>query len=294
METRDIKDSLLIVIVGPTASGKSGLAMDVARRFNGEIICADSRTVYKGMDVGTAKPTTAEQLMVPHWGLDLVEPDERFSAADFKRYAVQKIVEVQKRGHVPILVGGTGLYIDAVIFDYQFGAKADNKLRLELQHLSLQELHNYCSAHKINLPENDKNKRYIIRSIENSGKELKRNVNPIYKNIIVGVTTDKIILRDRIDKRIEQMLENGVVDEAIKLGNKYGWESESMKSNMYPFIHKYINQQMTLDELKLRSGIVDWRLAKRQMTWLKRNKFIHWDTLDGLNTYLSDQLANRL
>jgi tRNA dimethylallyltransferase len=281
----------LVVIVGPTASGKTDLAISVAKHFSGEIICADSRTVYKGMDIGTAKPTATEQQAVPHWGLDLADPNERFSVADFKRYADQKIVEIQKRGHLPILVGGTGLYVDAVIFDYQFGNQVDEKLRSKLQQMTLDELYDYCINKQINLPENYKNKRYIIRAIENSATTITRNERPVYKNIIVGITTDKIILRRRIHQRIEQMLENGVVDEAIKLGDKYGWEIEAMKSNIYPLVRKYIHHEITNDELKAKATVNDWRLAKRQLTWLRRNKFIYWDTLDNLNTYLSEQLA---
>jgi len=284
----------LVVIVGPTASGKSALAIEVAKRFSGEIICADSRTVYKGMDIGTAKPSKAEQQLVPHFGLDLVRPNEHFSVADFKKYADQKIAEIKKRGHLPILVGGTGLYIDAVLFGYQFGASVNKKLRSELQQMSLEELHDYCKIHQINLPENYKNKRYVIRTIENFGKEITSNFEPVYKNIIVGITTDKILQRTQITHRIEQMLENGVVDEAIKLGEKYGWEVEAMKSNMYPLIHEYLENHTTLDDLKAKSITADWRLAKRQITWLRRNKFIHWMTLVEANTYLSDRLATTI
>src|SRR5688500_6881598 len=115
----------LIVIVGPTASGKTALSIEIAKQYNGEIICADSRTVYKGMDIGTAKPTPEERQGIPHWGLDLVQPNEDFSAADFKVYALQKIIEIRARNRTPILVGGTGLYIDAVIFDYEFGSPVD-------------------------------------------------------------------------------------------------------------------------------------------------------------------------
>ncbi|MDB5166875.1 MAG: putative tRNA dimethylallyltransferase [Candidatus Saccharibacteria bacterium] len=282
----------LVVIVGPTASGKTSLATDLARRFNGEIICADSRTIYRGLDIATAKPSQAEQKLVPHWGLDLVEPGDRFTAADFKKYADQKIVEIRGRGHIPFLVGGTGLYIDAVFFGYQFGGVVNEKLRLELQQMSLDELYDYCEQHRINLPENDKNKRYIIRAIENSTANVTPNRTPIYKNIIVGITTDKNKLRDQIEARIEQMLENGVVEEAIKLGKKYGWNSESMTSNIYPLVRQYLQNEVTFNELKSQAAIVDWRLAKRQLTWLKRNKFIHWDDLGRANTYLSDQLAS--
>jgi tRNA dimethylallyltransferase len=143
----------LIVIVGPTASGKSALAMQLAERFGGEIICADSRTVYKGMDIGTAKPSAEDQARVPHHGLDLVEPGERFSAVDFKNYATQTIADIRARGKIPFLVGGTGLYVDAVIFDYHFG-QADPELRAKLEALSLEELHEYCRNNNIKLPEN--------------------------------------------------------------------------------------------------------------------------------------------
>ena len=109
MAADDIEKLPLVVIVGPTASGKTALAIKLAEQCGGEIICADSRTVYKEMDVGTAKPTAAEQHQVPHWGLDLVRPDQRFTAADFKLYAEQKIKEIRERGHIPFVVGGTGL-----------------------------------------------------------------------------------------------------------------------------------------------------------------------------------------
>ncbi len=281
----------LVVIVGPTASGKSSLAMDIARRFNGEIICADSRTIYKGMDIATAKPTHAERGAIPHFGIDLVAPGVRFTAANFKQYADKAIKDIQKRGHVPILVGGTGLYIDAVLFDFQFGSPVNEKLRYELQHKSLEELYEYCTLHQINLPENNKNKRYVIRSIENKTTRIESKNIPVYKSIIVGITTNKIELHKRITARIEQQLKNGVVNEAISLGKKYGWEHESMKANMYPLIHKYIDGDITMDQLILKIEIVDRRLAKRQMTWFKRNKFIHWMSLIEANTYLSDHLV---
>ena len=111
----------VIVILGPTGSGKTGMAVKLAKAINGEVISADSRAIYKGMDVGTAKPSMLEMEGVPHFGLDLVEPGERFTVADFKAYAEEKIAEIQARGHVPIIAGGTGLYIDALVYDYQFG-----------------------------------------------------------------------------------------------------------------------------------------------------------------------------
>ncbi|OYW84146.1 tRNA dimethylallyltransferase, partial [Candidatus Saccharibacteria bacterium 32-49-10] len=159
MATGDLEKLPLIIIVGPTASGKTALAIELAEEFHGEIICADSRTIYKNMNIGTAKPTQAEQDRVSHWAIDIVPPGERFTAADFKEYALEKIDEIRRHGHVPFLVGGTGLYIDAVIFDYKFGADANMSLRQQLNEKSVSELQSYCREHNIPLPENHLNKR---------------------------------------------------------------------------------------------------------------------------------------
>lgn len=283
----------LIVIVGPTASGKTALAIDLARRYGGEIICADSRTVYKGMDIGTAKPTMAERIKVKHWGLDLVEPGERFTAVDFKEYAVQKIKEIRERGNVPFLVGGTGLYIDSVLFDYQFGADYDPDERQRLEELSLEELHDYCKKFNIKLPENHKNKRYVIRAIERNTLNNRRSDVPINNSIIVGIATDSNELRTRIVRRNEQLLQNGVVEEAKTLGKKYGWDSEAMTGNIYRLIRKYIDEEITTSELITSATTSDWRLAKRQLTWFRRNPFIEWFGLDQALIYLSERLENR-
>lgn len=283
----------LVVITGPTASGKTGLAIEIAQKCSGEIICADSRTIYRVMDVGTAKPTKYEQSLVPHWGIDLANPGDYFSAADFKIYADQKIAEIRSRGHVPFLVGGTGLYIDAVIFDYKFGNPANESLRTKLQQLNLEELHEYCNKHDIRLPENFKNKRYLIRAIENKDVQVQKVKKPQNNCIIVGITTDKVVLRKRVENRIEQLFKNGVVDEAKCLGEKYGWYSEAMKSNIYPLIHLYLEGNLSLEDTKRKAVTSDWRLAKRQMTWLRRNKFIQWLPLDEAKRYLLDQLAIR-
>ncbi len=283
-------ESPLVVIVGPTASGKSALAIDLAEQFGGEIICADSRTVYKGMDIGTAKPSAEDQARVPHYGLDLIEPGERFSAVDFKNYATEKIADIRKRGKIPFLVGGTGLYIDGVIFDYQFG-QADPELRAKLESLTLEELHQYCKENNVKLPENEKNRRYVIREIErknDSGErllELQRNI------IVVGITTEMSILHKRIHKRSEHLFESGMIEEAIALGTKFGWESEAMTGNIYKLVKQLVDGNVTIDELKQKNEIADRQLAKRQMTWLKRNPFIKWLELDYAQKYIARRLA---
>ncbi len=281
----------LIVIVGPTASGKTSLAIKLAKKYKGEIICADSRSVYKGMNIGTAKPNQKEQCDVPHWGLDLVEPGEYFSVADFKKYAIEKIDQIRSRGNVPFLVGGTGLYVDSVVFDYKFGPIADIELRTKLQHMEIIELHNYCIKNGIVLPENFKNKRYVIRSIERNGIKPEKLVRPMSNSIIVGITTNKDDLYNRIERRAEQLFASGVVEEAMSLSDKYGWDNEAMKSNIYPIIHQYLDSEIDYIEMKKKFVILDQRLAKRQLTWLKRNKFIQWLSVDDANKYLSNQLA---
>lgn len=281
----------LVVIVGPTACGKTSLAIDIAKKFNGEIICADSRSIYKGADIGTAKPTKREQAGIPHWGLDLVEPGEYYSVSDFKKYADKKIIEIKSREKIPILAGGTGLYVDSVVFNYQFNQQANFKLRQKLQQLSVDDLQKYCKKSEISLPENYKNKRHLISAIERCGVSPKRSNKPVQESIIVGITTEKQKLMSRIGQRAEQMIVDGVIDEAKLLGDKYGWDCEAMRSNIYPLIHKYLDNKISLDEVRAKSITLDWRLAKRQLTWLRRNRFIHWYALDDAKKYLDHVLA---
>lgn len=282
----------LIVIVGPTASGKTSIAIEVAEKVDGEIICADSRTLYKYMDIGTAKPTQEEQNRVPHWGLDLVEPNVRYTAADFKKYADQKIEEIRSRGHIPILVGGTGLYIDAVIFDYSFGPAADPRQRELYESMSLERLHKYCYNNNIKLPENEKNKRYVIRAIERQNDSIKRKKVPIPNTFIVGIATDKDELYKRIDQRAYQIVSSAMIDEAQKLAHRYGWNHESMTGNIYPLCRLYLEGALTMDELLSHFIILDRRLAKRQMTWLRRNPYIEWCSLDNTRTRILSLLAS--
>lgn len=280
----------LVVIVGPTASGKTGLGIALAKEFSGEIISADSRAVYKGVDIGSAKPTELERQGVVHWGFDLVKPNESFSVAEFKRYAEQKIVEIRARGHVPIVVGGTGLYVDALLFDYEFPAKPAPGEREKWERLSLKELHEYCAEHNIKLPENTLNKRYVINTILRNGYALKMSDVPRSDAIVVGIATDKDVLRQRITGRAGQFFASGVVDEALRLSAEYGWDNEAMTGNIYPLIRRYVAGEIDKPELERLYGIKDWHLAKRQLTWFKRNEHITWLPLDKAYTYLARTL----
>lgn len=277
----------LVVITGPTASGKTTLAIELARCHGGEIICADSRTIYRDMDVGTAKPTAEERASVPHWGLDLAIPGERFTVAQFQYYAYTMIEAIRSRGHIPFLVGGTGLYIDAVLFNFTFAGGYDPKLREKLQQLSIAELREYCVNNNIPLPRNTQNKRYIIRNIEKTTIAAKPSSSqPLDRCIIVGITTDRRQLRVRIANRAEQLLLNNVVEEAIKLSKKYGWNNEAMTGNIYPLVKKYMVGELTLKDLKEQLIQSDLKLAKRQMTWLRRNPYVLWADLVEAEQYL--------
>jgi tRNA dimethylallyltransferase len=267
----------LIVVVGPTASGKSALAMHIAQKYNGEIIAADSRTVYRGMDIGTAKPTLGDQQLIPHHLLDIRDPDEPFNAADFKRLAIQAIDDIHGRGRLPVLVGGAGLYVDAVIFDYQFGPPADERLRAELNALSIEQLQQICREKDIIMPINSLNKRHLVRAIEMGGlAQHKKQLRP--DTLVVGIATEKETLKDHITMRAHQMVAQGVVQEAARVGKKYHWKGEALKGNIYRIFRGVVDGDKPTEQAIAECVQSDINLAKRQMTWLKRNPFIVWST----------------
>jgi tRNA dimethylallyltransferase len=265
----------LIIVVGPTASGKSALAMQLAARYDGEIICADSRTVYKGMDIGTAKPSTEDRGKIKHHLLDVVEPDQRFNASQFKGLALKAISQIHSRGKLPIMVGGTGLYIDSVLFNYQFGPAADLQKRQMLLDKNVAELQSICRQNNIDIPLNAQNKRHLVRAIELGGllnhpKEMRKNT------IVVGITVDREVLRQHITARAKQMFIEDIVKEAQHLAQKYGWQHESMTGDIYRVV-KLLLQGDILQQQAIEQVIKsDMALAKRQLTWFKRNKHIIW------------------
>ena len=283
----------LIVIVGPTASGKTSLAIQLAKKYKGEIICADSRTVYRGMNIGTAKPSLGEQQGVSHWGFDLVDPGDSFSVSQFKDYARQKIKEIRSRGNIPFLVGGTGLYIDSVIFDFQFGGKSSKEKRTNLQEMTISELQQYCANHDVALPENSKNKRYLVRAIERAYEKPSGLEAPLNNAIVVGITTDKQLLRQRITDRAKKMFKDGVVEETIGLANNTGWCNEAMTGNVYPIIKKLIEKEIDEGQAIQEFIISDVNLVKRQLTWFRRNPFIEWGDVNSCEQYLSRVLDSK-
>jgi tRNA dimethylallyltransferase len=274
----------VIVIVGPTASGKSALALQFAQEIGGEIICADSRTVYRGLDVATAKPTAAERALAPHWGLDLMEPSERFSAADFKLYAQRAIVDIQKRGTTPIVVGGTGLYIDGLLFDFDFGPPANEKERAVLEDMSIEALQQKIAELGIAMPENKQNKRYLMRAIEQGGINT-RKATHMQNAVVVGLRPDMMELEARIQARAVSMLKNGALDEARWLFDTYGAQAPAAAAPFFKAYAAYIAGNETLDTCTQKDIVLNRQLAKRQLTWFKRNPHIHWfsNTADAYN-----------
>jgi tRNA dimethylallyltransferase len=255
----------LIVIVGETASGKSALAIKIAKRFNGEIICADSRTIYKGMDTGTAKPSAKERAQVPHHLLDVVNPDTKFSAAEFKRLANQKITDITKRGRLPIIVGGTGLYIDAIIFDFNFSPAGSARDPMNPRHLK------HIGTSQVN-------------------KTLRPNT------LVIGLHVERPKLEELINTRTEVMFKTGLIDEVKKLSSQYSWQEPGMQTIGYQEFRDYIEGNQTLEDTKTNIIKHTLQYAKRQRTWFKRNKSIHWlndrsNVVEIVTTFLNKTLV---
>ena len=266
----------LLVIVGETASGKSALAIQLAEKFGGEIIAADSRTIYKGMDIGTAKPSVADQMRIPHHLIDITTPDRQITVADYKQQADQVISAISDRGKLPILVGGTGLYIDSVIFNFQFRPIGDPKLRKRLSVMSVQALQNRLIEEGMPLPNNSLNRRHLIRSIESGG--ITALSQPLRSNtLIVGLTIDRSILIERIIARVEKMFDEGLETEVLSLVDTYGWVTP-LQTIGYQEFQPYFAGQQNLDETKAKIIHNTVAYAKRQRTWFKRNNSIRWVT----------------
>lgn len=265
----------IIFIVGPTASGKSALAIDVAKQVNGEIICADSRTIYRGLDVATAKPSLQERTIVVHHGLDLLEPNEKFSAAQFKTYALGKIADITSRGRVPIIVGGTGLYIDGLLFNFNFGPAANNELRAELEPLSIEQLQQIITKKGITMPENNKNKRYLIRAIEQGGVAAPQTAL-MPGAVVVGLNPGLPLLEARIRARTQAMLDGGALQEAEWLFKTYGYNAPAASAPFFKAYAPHFLQGQTLQDCQQRFILNDRQLAKRQIAWFKRNNHVRW------------------
>lgn len=281
----------LIVIVGETASGKSQLAIELAERFNGEIIAADSRTVYKGMDISTAKPSALDQQRVPHHLIDIVEPNEPFTVADFKKLSEAAIKDIHRKGRLPIMVGGSGLYIDAILYDFGFRKTPDPQLRSRLNNLSVDELQAEINRKNIPMPVNKQNPRHLIRVIETGGQQATiKQLRP--NTLVIGINTDREILKQRITARVDHMVRNGLIEEIKKVSDKYGWYHKALQTPAYNAFKKFIENAISLEQAKNEFIQNDLQLAKKQRTWFRRNPSIQWvddplSSVDFVTTFLS-------
>ena len=270
----------LIVIEGTNASGKSSLGVSLAARFGGEIVSADSRQVYRGMDLGSGKITPEEAAGVPHHLLDVRAAGEFFSMADFQRLAYQAIDGILTRGRLPFLVGGTGLYVDAVADGYELSDKApDHALRAHLETLATPALYEMLREQ---LPDTDidpRNRHRVMRALErleaddyHPGRK-----SPRYDLLKLGVTWPREILKKRIDERLDRRLEAGMVEEVRALLDQGVSEEFLVKLGLeYKYLTWYLTGKIGYEQMKEELGNAIKKFAKRQMTWFRRDPRIHW------------------
>lgn len=283
----------VIVICGPTASGKTKLSIEIAKKINGEIVSADSMQIYKEMDIGTAKPTIEEMQGIKHYLLDFVSPDKRYSVADYKKDAINAIDEIIEKNKVPIVVGGTGLYINSLIYGIEYPEiEIDIKYRNELEKTAdepdgLRKL--YEMAKKIdeetikNISPNDKKRICRVLEIYHSTGKTKtqqeiesRKNGPKYDYLIYGLNMDRDKLYDRINKRVDIMIQDGLIEEVKNVASKYKEFPTAMQGLGYKEVLEYLNGDTTKEEMIEKIKMETRRYAKRQLTWFRRYETIKW------------------
>jgi len=277
----------VIAVVGPTASGKTAYAVSLAQKINGEIISADSRLVYKGFDIGTAKPTFEERQGIEHYLIDIVEPEVDYSAGLWVKDAQSAIREIIKKGKTPIIAGGTGLYFRLLLESYEMpNVKPDKELRAELEKLSFEELKQRLEksdkAAADTIFDNDKKKliRYI-EIVETSGKTLEnvrgKNGDCPYEVEWIGLNFPRAELYERINRRVDLMIEQGLVEETKKLLDKHGRIPNLVDTIGYREIIKYLDGEYDLQTASEILKQNSRRYAKRQLTWFRANENIKWN-----------------
>lgn len=287
----------VIVICGPTASGKTALSIELAKKINGEIVSADSMQIYKDMNIGTAKPTQEEMQGIKHYLLDCVSPDIRYSVAQYKQDAKSAIKEILSKSKMPIIVGGTGLYVDSLIYEIEYNdIKIDENYRKELEEIvekeGLQRL--YQMAIKIDpvamekISQNDQKR--IMRVLEiykatgktKTEQEIESRKNPVeYDYKIFAINWDREVLYKRINKRVDIMIEQGLIEEVKNILEKYKEFPTAMQGLGYKEVVDYLNGLYTKEEMIEKIKMETRRYAKRQLTWFRKNKQTIW--LDGTN-----------
>ena len=279
----------LIAIVGPTASGKTTLAIKLAKKFDGEIVSADSRQIYRGMDIGTAKPTINERQAVPHHLIDIRDPGDDYTVADYQCDAIAAINDTIARGKVPFLVGGTGLYVRAVVENLNIPKIIANpKLRAEIENEIAQNGLEAVFKKLIVLdPEaanvvDPKNPRRVVRALEvalTTGEPFtaQRTKNtPLFDTLMLGLDSPAEALRERINRRVDDMVSNGLIDEVRMLIKKYGATAPALNAIGYREVIDHLNGALSLEDAAAVIKMNTWHYAKRQTTWFKKYQPTHW------------------
>ncbi|PFE05256.1 tRNA dimethylallyltransferase [Bacillus cereus] len=288
------------VIIGPTAVGKTKLSIDLAKALNGEIISGDSMQIYRKMDIGTAKVTTEEMEGIPHYMIDIRNPEDSFSVAEFQELVRGHIREITERGKLPIIVGGTGLYIQSVLYDYQFTDEAgDLVYREKLEKLAIENGVEYIhkklqevdpeSANRIHA----NNVRRVIRALEifhTTGQKMsdqleKQENELLYDVSLIGLTMNREMLYDRINLRVDLMVEQGLVQEVNTLYENGVRDCQSIQAIGYKELYNYFEGHVSLEEAIMQLKTNSRRYAKRQLTWFRNKMDVTWfDVTDGEKT----------
>lgn len=294
----------LVVLIGPTAVGKTKTSIELAKAFNGEIISGDSMQIYKRMDIGTAKITTTEMEGIPHYLIDIREPEEPFSAAEFQELARERIEDIAGRGKLPMIVGGTGLYIQSVLYDYHFSeAATDNSFREIMENRAEQFGNQYLHDQLLEIdPQSAKrihpnNIRRVIRALEVfhcTGKTMtelqsEQQAEARYDAAIIGLTMEREKLYERINKRVDIMIQMGLLDEVKQLFQEGLINCQSIQAigykELYDYLYGRISFAEAVENLKQNSR----RYAKRQLTWFRNKMDVKWFDMTGIEDQVNTE-----
>ncbi|CAM3800971.1 tRNA (adenosine(37)-N6)-dimethylallyltransferase MiaA [Bacillus luti] len=293
----EVQREKVAVIIGPTAVGKTKLSIDLAKALNGEVISGDSMQIYRTMDIGTAKVTKEEMDGIPHYMVDIKDPEDSFSVAEFQERVRKHIREITERGKLPIIVGGTGLYIQSVLFDYQFTDDAGDVIyREQMEKIALERGVEYVhkklqevdpeSAERIHA----NNVRRVIRALEifhTTGEKMSEQIEKqekelLYDVSLIGLTMDRAMLYDRINLRVDLMMEQGLLEEVEGLYNRGVRDCQSIQAIGYKEIYDYFENRVSLEEAVSQLKTNSRRYAKRQLTWFRNKMDVTWfDVTDG-------------
>ena len=282
----------VIVICGPTASGKTALSIELAKKINGEIISCDSMQIYKYMDIGTAKPTLEEQKEVKHHLIDFVEPNQRYSVAEYKKDAEKSIEEILSKGKTPIIVGGTGLYVDSLIYGIEYpeielDEEYRKQLEKEIEEKGLESLYNKAkeidSKAMEKISPNDKKRImrvleiYIATGKTKTEQEIESRTHEVkYDYKVFAIKMDREKLYERINKRVDLMVKKGLIEEVQNILKKYDKFPTAMQGLGYKEVVEYLDGKTTKEEMIDKIKMQTRRYAKRQITWFKKNKQTVW------------------